>query len=129
MNKYSISLLILLSVFFTSCIPTKDLIYLQENNSKENSDAVTQLTDKPYRLQVNDLLNVSIKAMKPELVEIFNSTIGSAVNNEQAIYFNGYVVDDHGNIRLPVLGEINVLGHTFEEVRIKVEKKLLEEIF
>ncbi|HQW68560.1 MAG TPA: polysaccharide biosynthesis/export family protein [Flavobacterium sp.] len=129
MNKYSISLLILLSVFFTSCIPTKDLIYLQENNSKENSDAVTQLTDKPYRLQVNDLLNVSIKAMKPELVEIFNSTIGSAVNNEQAIYFNGYVVDDHGNIRLPVLGEINVLGHTFEEVRIKVEKKLLEEYF
>ncbi|TDP59177.1 polysaccharide biosynthesis/export family protein [Flavobacterium dankookense] len=129
MNKYNIFLLVFISVFFTSCIPTKDLIYLQENKNKDNNKAVEAITDKPYRLQVNDLLNVTIKAMDPKLVEIFNSTIGSAVNNEQAIYFNGYVVDDHGNIRLPVLGEINVLGHTFEEVRIKVEKKLLEEYF
>lgn len=130
MNKYSIFLLVFISVFFTSCIPTKDLIYLQENKNKDNSQAVEAINAKPYRLQVNDLLNISIKAMDQTLVEIFNSSItGANVNNEQAVYFNGYVVDDHGNIRFPVLGEINVLSHTIEEVRSKIEKQLLEEYF
>ena len=117
-------------MFFTSCIPTKDLIYLQENKNKDNSQAVEAINIKPYRLQVNDLLNISIKAMDQKLVEIFNSSItGANVNNEQSVYFNGYVVDDHGNIKFPVLGEINVLGHTIEEVRTKIEKQLLEEYF
>ena len=39
-------------------------------------------------------------------------------------YFFGYSVDRHGNIRLPYIGEINVLGYTTEEVREKVEEKL-----
>jgi polysaccharide export outer membrane protein len=50
-------------------------------------------------------------------------------NSESGLYFNGYRVDDHGNIRIPILGEINVLGYTLEEVRLKIEKQLLEEYF
>jgi polysaccharide export outer membrane protein len=42
---------------------------------------------------------------------------------------NGYNVDDHGNIRLPVLGEVNVLGKTLEETRKLIENKLLTEYF
>jgi polysaccharide export outer membrane protein len=45
------------------------------------------------------------------------------------LYFDGFTVDDHGNIRIPVLGEINVIGFTLEEVRIKIEKQLLDEYF
>jgi len=45
------------------------------------------------------------------------------------LYFDGYSVDDHGNIRIPVLGEINVIGYTLDEVRVMIEKKLLEEYF
>ena len=26
------------------------------------------------------------------------------------LYFNGYSVDRHGNIRIPYIGEVNVLG-------------------
>jgi polysaccharide export outer membrane protein len=45
------------------------------------------------------------------------------------LYFNGFRVDDHGNIRIPILGEMNVLGYTLDEVRLKIEKQLLEEYF
>jgi polysaccharide export outer membrane protein len=38
-------------------------------------------------------------------------------------------VDDHGNIRIPVLGEINVIGFTVEEIRTKIEKQLLADYF
>jgi polysaccharide export outer membrane protein len=45
------------------------------------------------------------------------------------LYFDGFTVDDHGNIRMPVLGELNVIGFTFDEIRVKIEKQLLAEYF
>jgi len=38
-------------------------------------------------------------------------------------------VDDHGNIEFPILGEINVLGFTIEEIEDKIKSKLLNEYF
>ena len=129
MNKPKIYLLLLLSILVTSCIPKKDLIYLQDKKNSAN-EVVTASNQKPYRLQTNDILSISIKAIDPKLVEIFNNGIQSgSTGSEQATYFNGNSVDDHGNIRLPILGEINVLGFTTEEVRIKIEKLLGELYF
>lgn len=129
MNQPKIYLLILISVLFTSCIPSKDLIYLQKKNESE-SQAVEQVNQKPYRLQTNDILIVTIKAIDPKLVEIFSaSTQTTASGNDMVNYFNGYSVDDHGNIRLPILGEINVLGFTVDEVRLKIEQLLNEKYF
>ena len=35
----------------------------------------------------------------------------------------------HGNIRVPTLGELNVLGRTTEEIQVLIEQKLLDEQF
>ena len=130
MNKPKIYLLLLLSILVTSCIPKKDLIYLQDKKNGANQ-VVTPSNQNPYRLQTNDILNINIKAIDSKLVSIFNNedggTLGAA--GEQSSYYNGYSVDDHGNIRLPILGEMNVLGFTVEEVRIKIEKILLDQYF
>lgn len=123
----------IIAVLFTSCISTKDLTYLQPNQtSKSDSIRVAQEVSKPYRIQTNDILSINIKASDQKLVEIFSaSTEGSNQNQRspQTLYFNGYTVDDHGNIRMPILGEVNVLGYTADEVRQKIEKQLLEEYF
>jgi polysaccharide export outer membrane protein len=68
--------------------------------------------------------------MDAKLVEIFNtnSSAGQAMN-EQSLYFMGYSIDDHGNIRMPILGEVNVLAMTTDEVRQKIEKQLLQDHF
>jgi len=68
MNKTSIYIFLLLSVFFTSCVPTKDLIYLQ-NKDKDNNEAVIPSNQKPYRLQTNDILTITIKAINPKMVK------------------------------------------------------------
>jgi polysaccharide export outer membrane protein len=128
MDKPKIYLLLLLSILVTSCIPKKDLVYLQDKKTAANG-VVTPLNQNPYRLQTNDILSVTIKAIDPKLVEIFNNTTNVGLANEQTSYFTGYTVDDHGNIRLPILGEMNVLGFTVEEIRIKIEKILLEQYF
>jgi polysaccharide export outer membrane protein len=129
MTKNSFFILLLIGTFFTSCIPVKDLVYLQDKNTSGEQNTVAAVESKPYRLQVNDVLSVNIKAIDPKLVSIFNTTEGSQGKSESELYFTGFTVDDHGNIRMPILGEINVIGYTLEEVRILIEKKLLAEYF
>ncbi|MEN2400298.1 polysaccharide biosynthesis/export family protein [Flavobacterium sp. MC2016-06] len=130
MTKNSFYILLLISMLFTSCIPIKDLVYLQDKNTSTEQNSITEVSSKPYRLQVDDVLSVSIKAIDPKLVSIFNTTeSGTTAKSESGLYFDGFTIDDHGNIRMPVLGEINVIGFTLDEVRVKIEKKLLEEYF
>lgn len=130
MNKSVLYILLGISLFFTSCIPVKDLVYLQNKNGTPNDVPISEVMLKPYRLQVNDVLSITIKADDPKLVSIFNPTNkGETDNVGSSLYFSGYTVDDHGNIRIPVLGEINAIGFTVEELRMNIEKQLLDEYF
>src|SRR3970282_888264 len=102
MNKSILYILLGISFFFTSCIPTKDLIYLQNKSGTETGAPITEVMLKPYRLQVNDVLSITIKADDPKLTAIFNPTNkGETDNVGSSLYFSGYTVDDHGNIRIP----------------------------
>ncbi len=115
----------------TSCIPYKDIVYLQDKKSTNDSLQVMVEQPKPYRVQINDILNIRIKVLDQDDVTIFNP-IGegslSASASERA-YFDGFTVDLHGNIRIPELGEINVLGFTADAIEVRIKEKLLEEQF
>ncbi len=129
MNTRIFYILFIIGIVFTSCVPTKDLIYLQKSETTETTP-VTPIVFKPYRLQTSDIVLVTIKAIVSKDVEIFNnSSSGQQTLNNEGLYFTGYTIDDHGNIRIPIIGELNVLGFTTDEVRLKIEKILLEEHF
>jgi len=131
MDKRFLFVFLFISALFTSCIPVKDLVYLQNKGDSSNANAIAIVESKPYRLQTHDVLSITIKAADPKMVTIFNPTTDgqSSGQSEASLYFDGFTVDDHGNIRIPVLGEMNVMGFTLEEVRINVEKQLLAEYF
>lgn len=132
MTRICFSLLIVIGFFFTSCIPNKKLVYLQSKNENDSTRVIKPIVLKPYRLKTDDFLSISIKAIDPKLVQIFNpstSSVASLPESEQALFFEGFKVDDHGNIRIPVIGELNVLGFTTDEVRVKIEKELLAKYF
>jgi polysaccharide export outer membrane protein len=130
MNKIYSLLAFSVLFLFASCIPNKELHYLQNKNNSAQESAVTPVVLKPYRVQINDVLSVRIKALDQKLVEMFNpSTSGSQVNSSDGLYFDGFSVDDHGEIRIPVLGKVAVIGQTLDEIRVKVENQLLEEYF
>lgn len=130
MGKYLFGLLLSISMLFSSCISTRDLVYLQNKNETDVETTISAVATKPYRLQINDVLSISIKANDPKLVTIFSTTSeGESGQSESTLYFNGFTVDDHGNIRMPVLGELNVIGYTLDEVRQCIEKQLLAEYF
>ncbi|SFU61811.1 polysaccharide export outer membrane protein [Pustulibacterium marinum] len=123
-------LLLVIGIGFQSCVSRKQLTYLQESETVNDSIPTIQPVVKPYRVQVNDILSITLKADDPELVAIFNQSDTQQNNTnafgEQQLYFNGYIVDVHGNIRIPYLNDINVLGYTVEEIRKKVESLILD---
>lgn len=123
--------LILIVSLVTSCIPTKQLTYLQEDPNAVDTLMFLNKRQDPYRLQINDLLSVRIKTLDQETVGIFNpiSDANPNATGEERLYYDGFVVNDHGNIRVPALGEINVLGYTVDEVREKLEEILLRDYF
>ena len=131
MNKNLLLYLLLVAVSFTSCISTKKTTYLQATETAVDSLLTIQRLKTPYRIQVNDLLSIRVKALDQELVGMFNP-IGEAnlsATGEERLYYDGFTVDQHGNIRVPTLGEINVLGYTVEEVQEKIEQELLDNYF
>lgn len=112
--------------FLSSCVPNKDLIYLQ--GKPVSKKEIHKINNAPYKLQVDDIISIDIKADNNELVKLFlkseTNNSSNQVTNQSSGYFSGYSVDRHGNIRMPYFGEINVLGYTTKEVRFKIEEKL-----
>jgi len=124
---------ILLTLFLTSCIPHKDIVYYQNKNTA-TLDSIQTLVQKqqPYRVQINDILSIRIRVLDQDNVAIFNP-IGDSGNlnasSAERAYLDGFTIDLHGNITIPVLGELNVLGYTVEEIQDKIEELLLKEQF
>lgn len=118
-------LLLIIPLIYSSCIPKKDLVYFQGEASENQK--LQKLQNEPYKLQVNDILDIQIKSVDEKLVALFQNTVTSANSNVnfsgEKLYFTGYSIGRHGNIRLPFIGEINVLGYTTKEVRKKIEKE------
>ncbi len=131
MNRVLLAIALFSISLLTSCIPHKDIVYLQNKNTATDSLQMMVEQQKPYRVQINDILNVRVKSIDQNTVSILNP-IGegnlSASSSERA-YFDGFTVDVHGNIRIPTLGMINVLGFTTEEIEKMIEAKLLDEQF
>lgn len=119
------------SSFLISCIPHKDIVYLQKKDGGSSPEQLMVEQQKPYRVQINDILNIRIKVLDQENVSIFNP-IGegnlNATASERA-YFDGFTVDTHGTIRIPELGRITVLGYTTAEIEELIKDRLLEEQF
>ena len=110
-----IPLFLVLIFLFLSCVPTKDLIYLS-GTPKENIE-IHKINTNPYKLQVGDNISIDVTSDNANLVAVFLKSNGSP--SSPVIYS----IDVNGNIRMPILGEINVLGYTTKEVRVKIEEK------
>ncbi|WP_055435405.1 polysaccharide biosynthesis/export family protein [Lacinutrix algicola] len=129
MNKFLAAICLLFSILCSSCITSKDVVYLQDKGTVVNDSLLLKELGKPYRVQINDVLSIDIKAIDSELkklIEVFQPTESAGSEGQQALYFNGFTVDLHGDIEFPILGKINVLGYTTDEIVTKVKQSLLD---
>ena len=132
MKKLCLAIGLIFVLFASSCTTNKQTVYLQDKGTIINDSIIITSLVQPYRVQTNDILSISVKALDPELTAIFNpigesNQTGGGGNSD--LYFNGFTVDDHGNIKFPILGSISVLGLTIEEIEEKVKAELLKQYF
>lgn len=118
----NLSYIIIFSIFFTSCVNTKNATYF--NN----------LTDTTFQsvfplesiIQNNDILNISVSSLNPEASLIFNtpntSNISTWGTNSQ---LSGYLVNSDGTIQFPLLGTITASGLTKNQLKEAITTKLV----
>ena len=133
MTLRSLIILGLILILLQSCVSRNQLTYLQQEQDNKVTDSLLTVTKtpQPYRVQINDLLSIRVKAMDQELVEMFNpiDESNSDATTEEQVYFDGFKVDRKGEIRIPTVGKIKVIGLTLKEIRKKVKKELLDRYF
>lgn len=122
----TLSVSILGLMLFGSCVPLKKITYLQ-NKSETDTIDVFKLERTEYKIQVNDILNIRIKSLDPKNAAIFSTETQTGQNagfGEIMFYVNGYTVDSLGQIEMPLLGKIDVVGLTALEAREAVQTEI-----
>lgn len=128
------SVLALLAV--SACVSNEKIIYLQnqEGNEPIEEGELISYEIPEYKLQYNDIIDVNIQTVDDMILNGFNNkSAGSGIGQTgnmasqsggDIYYMTGYTVDTKGNIRLPIVGEVNVKDKTLEEARLAIEEKL-----
>ena len=130
---FSYLLCICIAAGFSSCKPNKDLVYLQNLPQDEVQPRVPFSTTS-YRLRESDNLYIQVNSINPDVNQLFNPSSGSGYSagtaqqygSLSAQYINGYQVSQDGNIEMPIIGNIQVMGKTISEAKELVIEKVNE---
>ncbi|MNK52413.1 Polysaccharide biosynthesis/export protein [compost metagenome] len=111
-------------IMFSSCGSRRNMVYLQPDSTQIN----TLYEQYVPKIQINDILTVVVTAADPKVTAPFNPVSSMTTSNmtqqvDMALRPT-YTVDNHGDITLPMLGKVNVIGLT----RVKAIEKIRNEL-
>jgi polysaccharide export outer membrane protein len=121
LRKYCSLILILSSL--SSCISSKKIYYL--NDVTEQTQKIDSLKSSTIqKVQKGDKVSIIVSCPDPSQTSFLNpfnnqNPGGNAVQNTL-----GFLVDSSGNIDFPLLGQVNVLQLTSQEVADKIKQGL-----
>jgi len=134
LTRYAVFLmLIYLGVWggTTSCVSPKSIVYFQGDTSRYHSQEISQ--NYIPTIQNNDLLSVIVGSLNAEANEMFNtantamtaSTNYSATSAGARLQPLGYLVNQDGNIEIPMIGKVKVKGLTTSAAADTIHARLL----
>lgn len=129
-SKYGLALVTFITVLmmFSSCGSRKNMVYLQQDSSIVN----TVYENYVPKIQVNDILTISVTAADPKATAPFNflSTLPSAnmTQGTEMALRPTYTVDKEGDILFPMIGKVHLAGLTRLEAIDKLRNQLSEYI-
>lgn len=142
MKIFKTAFLILLPFLLFSCVSTKDVRYMQPNESLViNEEGLVPYNIPIYRITKNDMLTLNIVTTPKGDAAQFYSTLnassagstggtmtaqGSGQGGNTTIYFNGLKVDARGEINIFGVGYVKAEGRTVEEVTQEIQEKVNE---
>jgi polysaccharide export outer membrane protein len=115
-------LALILIIFISSCVPTKQLSYFNDIDELEKPvvNPKSQKTIMPF-----DRLYIRILSIDPQtrLIFDFPEEIRTSTSGNNIL---GYLVDEAGNIEFPFVGKINVGSLTLTDAGKKIQSALNE---
>lgn len=125
-SKYGIPLALCVIVLMVlgSCGSRKNMVYLQQDSTQIN----TLFEQYVPKIQINDILTIVVTAADPKVTAPFNPVSTMTTNNmSQSVDMAlrpTYTVDGEGNITLPMLGKVKVIGLTRVQAIEKIRAEL-----
>ncbi|MDN3492058.1 polysaccharide biosynthesis/export family protein [Winogradskyella bathintestinalis] len=118
-------LTLLLLVAVSSCASRKDVLYLQDVETTNNSTIPYQTAS----IQPNDILKITIGSLEPLAAMPYNKSVieVTQTQNLELIKLNGYVVSLEQTVNLPILGEISTKNQTTKKLEAFISNKLITE--
>lgn len=118
-----------LLVLGASCISNRKVQYLQQsdvNKTKLFKDSILRLYEIDsfsYRIQPHDALFIRFESSTEESFDFLaaDQSGGGNVNNPNAVGLNADLVDEQGEISIPVIGKLKVAGLTIFEIQDKLQ--------
>nr|WP_294900951.1 polysaccharide biosynthesis/export family protein [uncultured Pedobacter sp.] len=128
MSKINAFLFLLFVILASSCGSYKNIPYYQDlNHNKPTQEPATNYV--PLTIQPADILGINVNSRNPESSATFNYNLnrinGNNFDNSSDNPVTGYLVDEKGEIELPLLGVIKVAGLSTSALREKLGKLLL----
>ena len=117
---------VICALVLTSCVSTKNITYFQ-NKDQIDASLSKQLFDA--KIMPKDILQIQVFSMTPEASEPFNllkssaAATSSTTNTNQNSVFN-YLVDNDGNIVMPIIGKMHLGGLTKNEAEALIAGKI-----
>ena len=120
----SLAILAVTALMAASCVTNKQIVYLQDmtHNTQIELENKFEAVVSPY-----DELDIVVTCFDNELAKPFN--IGGNTQTTAANYTArnlAYLVDQYGNIEMPVLGTIHAAGLTRLKLQEKVRQMLID---
>ncbi len=126
--KVILKFLMAFACVLSSCSTPKDICYFQDNDYKNAQEVavMNEITVKP-----GDKVSIVVNSKDPLLAEMFNLSMvshrpGSAVGLSNTQQISCYTVTKDGEIDFPVLGKVNIMGLTREQIAKTIKTKLIE---
>ncbi|MEO7081376.1 MAG: polysaccharide biosynthesis/export family protein, partial [Flavobacteriales bacterium] len=112
-------------VLLASCVGKRSINYLHDG-SLSNTSKLFPNRKFEYRIQVNDVFSIRVLGLDEANSRLFNveSTTSGLSLNDAALYVNGFSVDKAGNVQLPSVGKVKMLGLTVGEAQELVQRKI-----
>ncbi|WP_332453050.1 polysaccharide biosynthesis/export family protein [Chryseobacterium aquaticum] len=145
MKIYKYLLFLILPIFLTSCITSKDVKYMQPSESLViNEEGLIPYNIPVYRITKNDMLNLNIVTTpKGDAAQFYSSlntsgstgttgaiaagaTGASGSGGNAYLYTNGLKVDSNGDVYVFGIGYLKAEGKTIQDLAKEIQEKVNE---
>ena len=108
-------------IIFTACTPQKKLIYFNGDIPALNKDSV-------YKVHIysGDILSINIFTINNEAYPYLSAPNEQLGSDNRSAYEKGIIVNEKGEVKLPLAGIVNINGLTISEATGAIEQKFKE---